>query len=205
MNDEKGNQRLPLFDWAQRRQEVTSKDHTRAAGDDAGGAKTLTQERLKELLDYDPETGVFTRKTKGRRFPIGAIAGRLRRDGYLDTWIDSKIYLLHRLAWLYVYGVWPSGKWPDGHIDHINHDPKDNRICNLREGSRSQNLSNQKKAHRNNKSGFLGVHFHPASGKWRAQITVKGDQRFLGLFMTPVEAHSAYLTAKREFHDFNTL
>jgi len=108
----------------------------------------ITQQELKELLHYNPETGIFTRKTKvNRNKVIGSIAGTTDFHGYVAIAIDGKKYKAHRLAWLYMYG-----KFPDNCIDHINNITTDNRIVNLRDATLSQNQCN-KKINVNNSSG----------------------------------------------------
>lgn len=160
----------------------------------------LTQERLKEILHYDPETGVFTRaKRTSNCVRVGDEAGGNFLNGvilYRVISVENRIYRGHRLAWLYVYG-----SWPDGLIDHINGDGTDNRIANLRTCSYGGNQQNRT-VQRNNKSGLLGVCWHKASGKWHAQIHLKGFRHHLGLFSTKEEAHEAYLTAKAQLHAF---
>jgi hypothetical protein len=165
---------------------------------------TLTQARLKELLHYDPETGVFTwLASTAARIKPGDVAGyRNKRDGRRRIEIGGASYLAHRLAWLYFYGEWPSG-----HLDHIHGDGHtDNcRIADLRDGSMQQNAQNQRKAHGNNKhSGLLGVQWErrklSAKGKWFALIVVNGRRRRLGTFDTPEEAHDIYVRAKRQLH-----
>lgn len=157
----------------------------------------LTQERLKELLDYDPETGVFVRKKNVRGgFSIGDIAGTINDNGYRIINIDGKRYRAHRLAWLYVYGVHPSA-----YLDHINRDRSDNRINNLREVNKQQNSWNHG-GNIANTSGFTGVSWHKKSNKWRAAIRVNYVQRALGYFDTKEEAHAAYVQAKVEHHNF---
>lgn len=129
----------------------------------------LTQERLKELFNYDPLTGIFTRKiASGRynRFPIGSIVGSPHSQGYLIAVVDGKNLRLHRLAWLYVYGELPK------EIDHINNVKDDNRIANLRICNRSENVQNVVlKA--NNTSGYKGIHKDKYRDSFRAQIKVK--------------------------------
>src|SRR5262245_33505102 len=113
----------------------------------------LTAERLREVLDYDPSTGVF--KSNGGRCGsrVGAtLVGTVRPDGYREIRIDWQRYLAHRLAWLHVHGSWPAGD-----IDHVNGNPSDNRIVNLRLATRTQNNANSRR--RPNTSGFKGVHF----------------------------------------------
>ena len=165
---------------------------------------TLTQERLKELLHYDAETGIFTRIKggNGKNNNIGDIAGYKRPDDYIQICIDCKIYYAHRLAFLYMTGSWPVNEGE--HKDNIRYH---NWWDNLRDGNHSQNMQNQKKARRNNKStGILGVTDSPnKDGSFRAQIGINGKTKHLGYFKTPIEAHEAYLSAKRELHEFNTL
>lgn len=162
----------------------------------------LTQTRLKEILDYDPETGVFTWKVaKARRVKIGDQAGCSDSKGYLQIKIDGEKYLSHRLVWMYVHGVFPKAG-----LDHINGIKGDNRICNLREATNSENLQNQRKAKISNKStGLLGSSFDKNAGKFKAQIKLNGKQKHLGFFHTGLEAHNAYLTAKREVHPYGTI
>ena len=156
----------------------------------------LTQERLKELLDYDPETGVFVWKVnRGRTAKAGTPAGNKNHDGYNRIMVDGKHYMAHRLAWFYVYGVWPANE-----LDHINRERGDNKISNLRKASRLENMWNRAR-HSNNTSGYAGVSWSKLHNKWRADIQVNGKGKHLGLFNTPEEAHTAYLAAKEELHN----
>lgn len=158
-------------------------------------AKTdLTAERLRQIFDYDPETGVFTRKLRAGRAGVGAPVGwPVKR--HLAVQIDGYNHYLHRLAWLYVHGEWPKDQ-----IDHINGDASDNRIANLRDVHRSLNQQNLRKPNRQNKTGFLGVCYYKANGKYQAHITVSSKRRALGFFDTPEQAYEAYLNAKRRLH-----
>lgn len=125
----------------------------------------ITQEQLKLILNYDPETGEFNWLVKPRnRASIGGVAGHLRKNGYREISIKGKKYYAHRLAWLYM-----TGSWPKEHIDHINGNPSDNRFCNLREATRSQNMHNQGVCS-NNTSGYKGVCWHKSNQKWEACI-----------------------------------
>lgn len=124
--------------------------------------QSLTQSRLKELTVYDPETGVFTARVARKNIPAGAVLGNPGRRGYLHCMIDKKFYKLHRLAWLYMYG-----KFPDGQIDHINHNTADNRIANLRDVSCAQNHQNRSRK-TNSASGYLGVTWHKRDKRWQA-------------------------------------
>lgn len=147
----------------------------------------LTQERLKELLHYNPETGVFTRAKDVRGgFKKGDVVGHEVGAGYLRVVIDNGRYYLHRLAWLYIHG-----EMPNGEIDHKNRIKTDNRIDNLRVVSKSHNQQNK---------GGLGVQWHKAGSKWRAYIKVDGKHRHIGLYDCLLDARAAYLRAKREFH-----
>ncbi len=131
----------------------------------------LTQERLKELLHYDPETGVFTRRVyRNSNARAGDVAGTLDPLGHLKISIDYKGYQCHRLAWLYM-----NGYFPELHIDHINRDAADNRLCNLREVSVSCNIKNSKQF-ANNTSGVKGVSWNNKGLYWEANITNLGKR-----------------------------
>lgn len=157
----------------------------------------ITQERLKELFNYDSETGLFERLThRGGMGAVGRIAGNVQPSGYVRITVDYKKYYAHRLAWLYVYGVWPTNE-----IDHRDTIKHHNWISNLRDATKKQNLQNQIKAHKSNKSsGLLGVSFEKRRGKFRATIGINGKNRSLGRFETAELAHAAYIAAKRIHH-----
>lgn len=160
--------------------------------------KTLTAERLRELLHYDPETGAFTRRIAcggrgGKKFKPGSVVGSRTSLGYLETQIDGTRALLHRLAVLYM-----TGRWPLDQVDHQNGMRSDNRWTNLREVDNRTNIENRRRPNKNNRSGWLGCHY--ARGRWTAQITVNRKRVILGSFVTPQEAHAAYLGAKRRLH-----
>lgn len=155
----------------------------------------LTQERLKEVLNYDPDTGLFTRKIiTSNRIKIGDIAGTLVY-GYIVINVNAKRHCAHRLAWLYVYG-----EFPCKFLDHKNGIRDDNRICNLREATNAENTHNSYKARPKNTTGLRGVSL--CKNRYRSSITVLGKRVSLGVFGTPLEAHQAYLVAKKEFHPF---
>lgn len=161
----------------------------------------LTQSELKSQLNYDPDTGIFTwLVSKGRKAKINDIAGYKRVDGYNVIRLNSKDYLAHRLAWLYV-----NGEFPKESIDHINGNPSDNRIINLRNLSHRENMQNQRNARVGTTSGVLGVHWHKGNNKWCAQIKANGKQMHIGYFSDKNEAHNAYLTKKRELHSACTI
>jgi len=154
----------------------------------------LTQARIKEVLHFDPLTGIFSWIKSYGRAKSGCKAGSTIHRGYIAINIDGNRYLAHRLAWLYMYGYFP-------HVtDHINGDTGDNSISNLREVSHSQNSWNCKKLRANNNSGLKGVGFHKATGKWRARVTINYIQYHLGSFDTPELAHEAYTKKAKELH-----
>ena len=164
--------------------------------------RELTSDRLRELLSYDLNSGVFTRLVKtSNRIKIGDVAGYKNPIGYCEISADGISYFAHRLAWLYVTNVWPIGM-----IDHINRDRGDNRFVNLRDVSNTENQQNISEARKTNPVGILGVQ---ASGRvsnpWMARIRINGVQTFIGNFKSAELAHSAYLEAKRANHKGSTI
>ena len=158
----------------------------------------LTAERLRALLHYDPETGVFTWRPGRPRVADGATAGTVDGGGYIRIRIDGRKYAAHRLALLYV-----NGRWPPADTDHVNGDRTDNRTANLREATTSENMQNVRLARAGNLSGFLGV--TKAGRRWTSEIRVHGRRIYLGCFATPEQAHAAYVEAKRIHHPFSQL
>lgn len=159
-----------------------------------GCVNMLTSERLKELLEYCPNSGEFTWKNSRGSVKAGAIAGSKNSLGYIQIQVDGVNQFGHRLAWLY-----QNGSFPIGSIDHINGDVWDNRICNLRDVNHKTNLQNRRKAPCNNySSGLLGV--SRSGNRWRAYITVDGRQMHLGCFSKADDAHDAHVKAKRKLH-----
>lgn len=154
----------------------------------------LTQRRLRTLLQYRKSSGQFRYKVaRNHMTPVGEIAGCLKASGYLELWIDGKIYKAHRLVWLYCFGA-----WPEGYIDHIDGCKHNNRLANLRDVTPAINAQNQKYAKSCNKSGVLGV--VARHKKFRAQITICGRTVAIGTYETSDEAHAAYLLEKRKRH-----
>jgi superfamily II DNA/RNA helicase len=150
-------------------------------------------DRLRQVLNYDPETGVFTwRKTIGARARAGGIAGTVKEDGYRIIFVDRQRFAAHRLAWFITFGVWPKAD-----LDHRNMQRDDNRLANLREASRSQNLCNAG-ARSHNKSGLKGVSVKGSS--FTARIKINKQERYLGSFKTAEEAHAAYRSAAPGLH-----
>lgn len=159
--------------------------------------------KVRELLDYDPLTGVLTwRKRPIRPGPdvsrdkgwnnrfAGKPAGCLTPYGYIlvgitPTYGTEEKVLGHRLAWAHYYG-----EWPVGHVDHRNRIRDDNRIENLRLASIAQNLANSGRR-KDNTSGAKGVSFHASYGKWRARLNVNGREIFCEYFDSKVAAIEA--------------
>lgn len=152
----------------------------------------IDQSRLRELLDYDADTGRLTWRHARSRAAAGARAGHLNSKGYRRIEIDDRQYFAHRLVWLYVYGEWPVEQ-----IDHRNGDRDDNRIVNLRAASQAENNGNSRRP-KHNTSGFKGVGLQKTDRKWRARIKRAGRSIHLGTFDTPEEAHAAYVAAATE-------
>ena len=157
----------------------------------------LSAEQLRKMLHYDPETGVFVWIERAKARPVGVPVGCPTARGYLRAGINKRLYYLHRLAWLYVYGEWPD------RVDHINGNAQDNRIANLRSVSHQVNLENLRRAHVDSRTGVLGV--CQRDGKFIARIKANGRRVSLGRFASLEEARAAYIAAKRELHQGNTL
>lgn len=159
----------------------------------------LTAERLREVLTYDADTGEFRWRVRpSNRVRVGDVAGHLEPfRGYVLLRIDGRMYLGHRLAWLYAHGSWPTLQ-----IDHRDGDRANNRIANLREATQVQNSANMKRRP-NNTSGFKGVTWDKSRRMWMAQIRAYGVHRVLGHFDAPQDAHAAYVAAaERYFGEF---
>jgi len=153
----------------------------------------ITQERLRELAHYCPETGKFTHLQSNRRKKAGMHAGSLRNDGYIYVMFDGQRALAHRFAWLYM-----TGEWPTQEIDHIDGDKANNAFANLRQVSRRVNTENKRKARKNNTTGLLGV--SRKGTRFVAAIMHRGNKTYLGVFDTAEAAHMAYVKEKRRIH-----
>ena len=158
--------------------------------------RILTQLRLKEILHYDCELGIFTRAKALPPYKVGEIAGHKHHRGYINIRVDGRLYWAHRLAWLYVYGAWPKDQ-----LDHINRNREDNRIANLREASNGENQQNRK-VQSTSKTGFTGVTFDKTKGKWCARITKDKKLYNLGHFSNLEDAINTHSEAKRKLHTF---
>ena len=158
----------------------------------------ITREKIRELFQYNAETGgLYAKRKFGHRGP-GERVGHKHRDGYRIIGINGKSYPEHRLVWIYFYD-----KLVKNEIDHINGVRDDNRIENLREATRSENARNIHKARKDNRTGYIGV--RKDRGRWEARIKVNGKYIHLGCFGSPQEAQKAYLDAKRMMHPTSTL
>lgn len=156
----------------------------------------ITAEQAAELLSYDPGSGEFRWKiARSYVVKVGQVVGSWDLHGYKTVRLNGRSYKLHRLAWLMTYGVWPAGD-----VDHINGIRHDNRISNLRDLPRGQNLENRWKPNPNKKSGLpLGVH-KAKGGHYSARISVDNKSVILGTFVTVDDATAAYFAAKIRFH-----
>jgi len=150
----------------------------------------ITQKELKEQLHYDPLTGIFTWRVSRPGVKAGKVAG-CRRDGYWVITLNRRGYGAHRLAWLYVHGTLPD------EVDHRDGDPGNNRIDNLRPATRAQNAANRG-INKNNRTGFTGVSFIKARGKFQASIGINGKNVNLGMFDTAEDAAEARRKAAAE-------
>ena len=146
----------------------------------------LTPELLASTLYYEKETGLFRKLTNGHKYKIGDVCGFRDRKGYIRILLFGKIYMAHRLAWLY-----ENKKWPDDLIDHINGVRDDNRIDNLREVNNSKNLMNSRKRC-SCSSKYKGVCWYRSTNKWTAQIMINGKRKRIGYFKSERVAAYAY-------------
>lgn len=169
----------------------------------------LTQSKLQERLNYDPETGILTWKVRpvdtfsagpsqtakrkcvawNNKYAGKRAATSVGNHGYYSIRMDRVRYLAHRVIWLLVHGRWPSEQ-----IDHANGNRLDNRMSNLREASNGQNAANRPHTH----PGLKGARRRP-SGRWHAQISVNNRQIHLGVYDTAQEAHDAYVAAAEKY------
>ena len=148
----------------------------------------ITQQELKSQLHYDQETGIFTWKSNNK------VAGYTREDGYKFIRINYKLYRSHRLAWLYI-----NNKFPKNEIDHIDGNPSNNKIENLRESNSSQNKCNTK-LRKDNTSGIKGLHWYKAYNKWQVNININKTRKSLGYFNDLFEACCAIYSARNKLH-----
>jgi hypothetical protein len=141
---------------------------------------------IKEHIEYDADTGLISVKKEYIHKPAGSILGGAQGDGYLRASFKGRRMLIHRMAWFLA-----TGKWSELQIDHINGIRTDNRLCNLREATHSQNCINAKTS-RKNKTGVKGVHF--ANGKYIASISINNKTHSIGRFESLEDAKIARRT-----------
>jgi hypothetical protein len=155
----------------------------------------ISQELVKALFEYNPDTGIFIRKlTTGSKAKAGSVAGILNDVGYLELSINSYRYRAHRIAWLYCFGEFPSGQ-----LDHIDGNKSNNALDNLREATNKENAYN-KSISVLNTTGYKGVSLDKRSGRYRAYITVNGKQKGLGYYSTAEQASEAYIIEAKKLH-----
>lgn len=154
----------------------------------------ITQSRLKEILHYDPETGIFTRKIRCCNGRFGVIRTSPSPSGYYRIMINSIRYYAHKLAWLYIYG-----ELPTGNLDHINRIRTDNRISNLRIASNSQNCMNCT-IYSSNTSGQKGVNFSKKHNTWIVRCRVNNIRYYLGCYKNKEDAINIYIAFAKHVH-----
>jgi hypothetical protein len=164
-------------------------------------ASALDAATLRKALDYDPETGLlFWRRRDdvppkvNNRFAGKPAGGRDGQYGYITVRLYDRLYQAHRLVWLHVHGV-----WPDAVLDHIDGNPTNNRIDNLRPATRAENNRNRAKA-AGTISKLKGVTRDKRTGLWIAQIMISRKQHYLGQYLTEIGAHRAYCEAAARLH-----
>jgi hypothetical protein len=164
-------------------------------------ASDLTAARLRELLDYDRETGVFTWRQSRPKAVSGRRAGCISKTlGYEMIGVEGVRYYAHRLAILHV-----TGEWPTHQVDHLDGLRSNNCYANLRDVAVGINAQNMRHARKHGKSGLLGANWNQRQKNWRAIITVDDKQTQIGTYATAEEAHAAYLEAKRRMHQGCTI
>ena len=154
---------------------------------------------LREILEYQPDTGLFFWKKPIRGIKKGSKAGHLSKDGYIDIRIKKRSYPAHRLAWVIM-----TGNWPDNFVDHINRIKSDNRFVNLREATKSENAQNTN-LQSNNTSGYKGVVWHKPNKNWVAQINIRKKHIHLGSFENLQDAINARIEAEKKFFTHSSL
>ena len=163
-------------------------------------ADSLNAEQARSVLSYDQVTGQFTWKARtnaskswNTRY-ANAFAGAVKPNGYLQIGVNERLYLAHRLAWL-----WMTGQWPVNEIDHIDGNAANNAWINLRAATSAQNKMN-KRIRSDNTSGLKGIWLNRKTGSWAVDIGVDGKRVRLHGFLTPEAAHAAYCDAATRLH-----
>jgi hypothetical protein len=159
----------------------------------------LNQELLKELVNYDPNTGVFAWKKIRPGVSSSKKFGSLKPSGYIVVLINKKLYRLHRLAWLYM-----TGEWPENEIDHINGNKADNRFCNIRKATKAENNWN-KKVRKDSTTGVKNVLYYPKYQSYYVRITANKIAHSFGPFKTKDQAALVAKEKRAEIHkNFHT-
>lgn len=154
----------------------------------------FTADVARQFLDYDPSTGVFTRKKNtGKKFKTGTVTGHAMTNGYILITLFYKQYLAHRLAWLIM-----TGEWPKHQIDHIDRDRSNNKWSNLREATNKQNSENHS-IRSDNTSGKTGVYFCKTKKKWKVCICHHGKSHSFGYHKNLEDAIAVRVAAERQF------
>jgi hypothetical protein len=160
---------------------------------------TLTADEVRRLLDYDPNTGVFTwRERRGGKASQGSAAGSPQTNGYIHILVHRRAYKAHRLAWLLMHG-----EWPQAQIDHKNRVRHDNRIANLRLASQSENSQNAARK-KTNSTGVCGVSWYKRTGKWSVRLYLGGQIYWCKHFACFAQAVKARRAVETEAHPFRT-
>jgi hypothetical protein len=159
----------------------------------------LTLKLVKSLVEYDPNTGVFTWLKPATRVSAGDVVGSIDAWGYSVTKIRGNVVKLHRLAWFYMTGQWPKN------VDHINRCKHDNRWCNLREVFDESLQQQNRGVQKNNTTGVRGVHYRADSGLYVARVRVNKMQVFYKEFRTLEDAREARLAAERKHLPYSPL
>ena len=149
-------------------------------------------EIVKDLLEYDTETGLLTWKVSRGTAKAGSIAGTVSDSGYINVKVGQSPYRGHRIAWFLHYG-----QQPEGQIDHIDNDATNNRISNLRLATVSQNSQNVRK-HSHNTSGVKNVAWQ--KGAWVVRLEVNGKQMYFGRFQNLFEARERAIEVRKQYH-----
>lgn len=154
----------------------------------------LNAERLREVLYYAPDTGIFTRRIRQPKTRVGDVAGGTDTRGYIVINVDGRRYRAARLAWLYM-----TGSWPTHVVDHIDGNRANDQWANLRAATHNENMRNTK-LRSDNTSGLKGAYWIARNKRWRSQIQVDRRLQHLGYFDTAEEAHAAYCRAAEALH-----
>lgn len=151
---------------------------------------------VQQLFTYNAETGELCWRTSKNNVKAGDVAGSIKKNGYKYLRLGNKSYLVHRIVYLHHLGFLPKI------VDHIDGNPLNNRIENLRGATQAQNMRNVR-VHVDNPLGLKGVSWDAGSNKYRAQIYINKKQKYLGVFTCPVDAAQAYnLAAETWFNQF---